>query len=327
MRGVLVKTTVYAPVDPNLKGVRTVKGDYHEGQLAHRMDTPQLVGDLGEHYAKFGQGRKAIVFAVNVAHSMHICAELIRRGFRAEHLDGGTPLDDRNAILARLKSGETQLITNCMVLTEGFDCPDISCCILARPTKKMGLYRQMIGRTLRACDGKTNAVVLDHSGAVHKHELADDHVDWFLDPDKSATSSVHQGRKGCGENGGLLECAQCSALRLGGQPCPECGFLPKRPPKSIDFLDGELGLYTTGSVQANAYDAAARRDWHAQLLSICQQREYKPGWAAYKYKEKFGQWPNGSPAPTPPSAEVLGWVRSRNIAWAKSKNNPSGVAT
>ena len=231
-RGVLVKTIVYTPVTVNLKGVKTVKGDYHEGQLAHRMDTPQLIGDIGENYAKFGQNRKTVVFAVNVAHSMHICEEFIRLGFKAEHLDGDTPVETRNATLARLKSGETQIISNCMILTEGFDCPDIGCIILARPTKKMGLYRQMLGRALRGAPGKTDAIVIDHSGAVRAHGLAEDHVDWFLDPDlKARSSEAHQSRGDGEQSRGLLECSQCSALRVGGQPCPNCGFLPRRPPK------------------------------------------------------------------------------------------------
>ena len=59
-----------------------------------------------------------------------------------------------------------RFVTNCMVLTEGFDMPDIGCAILARSTKKMGLFRQMIGRVLRPADGKPDAIVLDHSGAV-----------------------------------------------------------------------------------------------------------------------------------------------------------------
>src|SRR5205085_7865489 len=63
-------------------------------------------------------------------------------GLRAEHLDGTTPITEREAILARLASGETTIVTNCMVLTEGWDMPDVGCCILARPTKQMGLYRQ-----------------------------------------------------------------------------------------------------------------------------------------------------------------------------------------
>jgi DNA repair protein RadD len=113
-----------------------------------------------------------VVFAVNVAHSVHIRDEFIKSGVKAEHIDETTPKDERDAALARLASGETELITNCMVLTEGWDLPEVSCCILARPTKKIGLYRQMVGRVLRPAPGKIDAIVLDHSGAVYQHGAA-----------------------------------------------------------------------------------------------------------------------------------------------------------
>ena len=127
---------------------------------------PKLVGDIVTHWHKFGERRKTVAFAVNVAHCVHIRDEFIRSGVRCEHIDGGTPKAERDASLARLATGEIEVVTNCMVLTEGWDMPEVGCCILARPTKKMGLYRQMIGRVLRPADGKTDAIVLDHSGAV-----------------------------------------------------------------------------------------------------------------------------------------------------------------
>jgi len=96
--------------------------------------------------------------------------------------------------------------------------PDVSCAILARPTKKMGLYRQMLGRVLRAAAGKTDAIVLDHSGAVFRHGLAEDPVEWTLDPDMAAVSRLHESRKS--GDAKLIECTQCSALRVGGLPCP-----------------------------------------------------------------------------------------------------------
>jgi DNA repair protein RadD len=148
-QGYLVKTRVYAPIDPDLTGVRTVAGDYVESQLADRMDVAKLVGDIVVHWHKFGERRKTVAFAVNVAHSLHLRDEFVRSGVRCEHLDGETEKDERDAILARLASGETELVSNCSVLTEGWDLPAVGCAILARPTKKMGLYRQMIGRVLR----------------------------------------------------------------------------------------------------------------------------------------------------------------------------------
>jgi superfamily II DNA or RNA helicase len=160
--GHLVKSRVYAPVPEDIaKGIKTQTGDYVISQLAGRMNTDDLVGDIVTHWHKHGENRPTVVFAVDVAHSVHIRSEFVNAGVRAEHLDGETPQGDRDAILARLRSGETQVVCNCMVLTEGFDCPDIGCIILARPTKQMGLFRQMIGRGLRPAPGKTDLVILD----------------------------------------------------------------------------------------------------------------------------------------------------------------------
>ena len=130
----LVPTTYYAPVEPDLKGVKTSQGDYAINQLADRMNRDDLVGDIVTHWHKHAERRKTLVFAVDVAHSIHIRDEFVKAGVCAEHLDGTTPKEERDAILLRLSSGATEVVCNVMVLTEGVDIPEISCIVLARPT-------------------------------------------------------------------------------------------------------------------------------------------------------------------------------------------------
>jgi DNA repair protein RadD len=317
----LVKTRVYAPRDIDLKGVRVQAGDYVETELAQRMDRDDLVGDIVSHWHKFGERRRTVVFAVNVAHSAHIRDEFIKSGVKADHIDGTTPKEERDAALARLASGETELITNCMVLTEGWDLPEVSCCILARPTKKIGLYRQMVGRVLRPAPGKVNAIVLDHSGAVFQHGFVEDRVEWTLETDKRAESPTHTARLKSGPSSRLLECSQCGAIRTAGEPCGHCGFFPSARPEAISFRDGDLGLVDRKTRTVDALsDPTERIRWHSMLTYIANQRGYQSGWIAHKYKEKFGTWPAvRTVTPVPPTPEVLSWVRSRNIAYAKAK--------
>ncbi len=317
----LVKTRVYAPVDPDLKGVETRVGDYVETQLADRMDRAGLIGDIVSHWHKYGERRKTVCFAVNVAHSLHIRDEFIKSGVRAEHLDGSIPKPDRDAVLARLESNETELITNCMVLTEGWDMPTVSCAVLARPTRKMGLYRQMVGRVLRPAPGKVNAIILDHSGAVFRHGFVEDKVDWTLDPDRRAESPTHAARLRSGYSWRLLECTKCGSIRIAGERCRHCGFLPQRPPAAIVFDDGDLGLVNRSRRTVDALSNPDERlRWHGMLTHIAAARGYKAGWIAHKFKEKFGHWPAArSVSPIEPSLEVLSWVRSRNIAYAKAR--------
>ncbi len=319
----LVRTVVYAPVIPDLRGVETRNGDYVESQLADRMDRDDLVGDIVTNWHRYGERRKTVCFATGVAHSLHIASEFNKAGVRAEHLDGATPKFERDLILRRLADGETELVTNCMVLTEGWDMPPVSCCILARPTKKMGLYRQMVGRVLRPAVDKPNAIVIDHSGATYRHGFVEDRVEWTLDPDRRAASPVHAARLNgsSGYSSRLLECKQCAALRVADEPCGVCGYMPKRRSEAVVFADGDLALVDRRRrVAFDLSDPAERQRWHGMLTFIAAERGYKPGWVSYKFKEKFGVWPRGMPNhPITPSPECLSWIRSRLIAFAKAR--------
>jgi superfamily II DNA or RNA helicase len=325
----LVPTVYYAPVEPDLKGVKTQAGDYVLSQLAERVDRPDLVGDIVTNWHRHGQRRKTLVFAVDVAHSVHIRDEFLKSGVRAEHVDGSTPKADRDAILERLASGETEVVTNCMVLTEGFDCPSVACIVLARPTRQLGLFRQMAGRGLRPAPGKDRLILIDHSGAVYRHGLLEDPIEWTLDTDKRADNPTHTSRSKSMFSK-LLECRQCGALRKGGEACAHCGFLPKRRPDCIIFADGELAEVRNGKAKPD-YSQSDRQHWYQQLMALRLVRNeerigkgrnaLKPGWSAAQFKEKFGEWPpfdwNKLPLAAAISPEVKSWVRSRDIAFAK----------
>ena len=70
---------------------------------------------------------------------------------------------------------------------------------------------------------------------------------------------------------------------------------------------------------------ADKAAFYAELRWTAQQHAYSTGWAAHKYREKFGVWPNDprvkSAAPTPPSLKTKNWVRSHQIALAKARDH------
>lgn len=156
-------------------------GDYRVGDLNQLINTPRLVGDVVREYLKHGLGRKAIVFAVGVSHSQNIASELVKAGVRAEHLDGKTPPSKRAATLARLSAGDIDVLCNVNLFTEGWDCPAVSCVVMARPTESMTLYLQAVGRGMRVFPGKSDLLILDHAGNIQRHGAPDKDRDWRLE--------------------------------------------------------------------------------------------------------------------------------------------------
>lgn len=322
----LVPAVYFAPYRPDLKGVRISKGDYAEGQLGEAMDQADLVGDIVTHWLKLAERRRTVVFATNVAHSVHIRDSFRAAGVMAEHIDGATPTEERDKILSRFAAGKVEVLSNCMVLTEGFDCPEIGCVVMARPTKHMGLYRQMLGRGLRTSEGKTDCLVIDHAGAVFEHGFADELVLWTLKEDKKAENKIHRERRDY-KGTTLTACPECQAVRMTGSPCPSCGWRPQPKAEPIAVRDGELAKVSRGGQLAAEMTPAQRTAFHAQLLWIAADRDYKPGWAAYKFKERFGEWPpRNGPAPIRPEPAVMSWVRSRQIKWIKSNQHKEVAA-
>jgi DNA repair protein RadD len=88
--GYLSPFVVYAPAVPDLSAVKTVAGDYDEGQLADAVDRPKLVGDVIEHWLKHGGNRSTLVYGVNRAHAEHLQQRFVEVGIRAEYMDGLT---------------------------------------------------------------------------------------------------------------------------------------------------------------------------------------------------------------------------------------------
>lgn len=151
--------------------VRKTGGDYSDGDLGRELEDSGAIDQMADAVIEHARERKGVAFLPTVRTSEMLAEALRARGIRAEHVDGATETGERRAILARLKTGETQWVTNCAVLTEGFDEPSIECVMVGRPTKFHGLYVQMVGRGTRLYPGKKDLLVIDVVGASQRHEL------------------------------------------------------------------------------------------------------------------------------------------------------------
>ena len=325
--GFLVPTRIYAPIAPDLTGVHTWHGDYVESELAERMDRPKLVGDIVTHWHNYGERRKTVAFAVGRALDPHPRrVHQVRRALRAHRRLDAQGRARRNRSPA--SPGEIEVVTNCMVLTEGWDMPEVGCCILARPTKKMGLYRQMVGRVLRPAPRQDRRDHARPCGAVFRHGFVEDPVEWTLDPDRPNARTHAPTREQHGSR--LLECTQCGAVRVAGEACPLRVLATAAAAPGVAIRDGELGLVDRARhANSNTYDPAERQRWHAMLIWIASERGYKPGVAAHRYRDRFGHWPQRTWsffAAVQPTPEVIAWDRHCRIKFAKSRQKAGAGA-
>lgn len=264
---------------PDLSAVTKSGSDYNAEELESAVDTGKLVGDIVDHWLARAEGERTVVFASSVKHSRNIAESFAAKGVRAEHLDGETPAGERDAILARLASGETRVVSNCGVLCEGWDMPIVACCVLARPTMSCGLYLQQAGRILRPCPGKPWALILDHAGCVVEHNGGPlEEREFSLDPPKKK-------RKGVAEEVRIKTCPKCFAIVPASvRTCPECGFAFSEVAgrEDIEQEDGQL---------VEIHDVP-RAEKLAYFEALCAQRgDRRPGWVICGFLDKFGVKP------------------------------------
>ena len=155
--------------------------------------------------------RSILVFTCGVTHATHV-ADTIRHhtGEDVGVVTGETLQSDRDATIARFKSGRLRWLVNVNVLTTGFDAPNVDCVVLMRPTESAGLYYQMVGRGFRKCEGKADCLVLDFGGNARRHGPVD------------TVEAVEPG--GGGGPAPTKECPDCATVvHTSVRICPDCG--------------------------------------------------------------------------------------------------------
>jgi ATP-dependent helicase IRC3 len=158
-------------LEADFKALRTSQGDFVEDELADLLlaaNAPELVAQAFRQYAS---GRKTLVFTPAVVLARATAEALQRTGIATEALDATTPAAKRRAILDRFHTGETLVVVNCGVLTEGYDEPSIECVVIARPTQSRPFYVQMLGRGTRPYPGKRDCLIIDIVGATTRHDV------------------------------------------------------------------------------------------------------------------------------------------------------------
>lgn len=155
--------------DLDLSQVTIHDGDYSTLSLAKVMNTPTMNNTVVSSYLEGASGRKTIAFATSIAHATALAECFNQHGVSAASIHSDLHQEERESLKKRFKDGEIEVLTNPLMLTEGYDESSISCVIVARPTQNPGLYQQMVGRGLRLHPNKHDCLILDFSD--HNHTL------------------------------------------------------------------------------------------------------------------------------------------------------------
>lgn len=315
-QGFLVPARYFCPSIPDLAKIKIQAGDYNAGQLEERMDNPKLIGDILENWSRICPDKKTIVFASGVKHSIHIAEGFRSIGVKAEHIDGNTPSLERDEIVRRFKNGDVQVLSNCAVLNEGFDCPEASALVFARPTKSLLLYLQVAGRVLRPFQGKADCIIIDHAGVFYEHGPVAQDWDWQLTYGENKTVSGSMKAKTKKKRVDIT-CVKCKCVFQGRIDCPSCGERVKIGGKDVDSYEGYL-------LELDAQNAPKQVDklsFYLMLRGYAAEKGKNENAAYYQFLRKFGTkppWAWKSMQPLAPSLEVLSWIRHNNIAYAKT---------
>jgi superfamily II DNA or RNA helicase len=253
-RGMLIKPEVYTSLEtPDLQGLKKKKdGDYNERELAARVDKPKITGSAVEQYSKICPAARAIVFCASIEHAKHVRDEFNAAGYRFELLVGAPQMSDaeRTAVNKKLRRGEIDGACTVDLVSEGYDLPDLECCIMLRPTASEALFLQQIGRVMRPSEGKRGCWLLDHVGNVGqmidgefkaKHGFPHWEREWSLDGRKKKG----RGKKQADEPTiPVKQCPKCFFCHEPEPACPKCGYEYPVNNRQLEQVEGELHQIT-----------------------------------------------------------------------------------
>jgi superfamily II DNA or RNA helicase len=308
----LCPTDYYVGKTIDLKGVKTKAlstggSDYDPEALGVAMMDDKFNGDIVENYRTHSKDltRRAIAFSPSVAHSKLLVQKFIAAGIPALHIDGYMPDEERKYIYSDHRSGKAKVLSCSRLLGVGYDDPSVEILIDAYPTKSTIGFVQRAGRIWRTAEGKTVATYLDHAGNLLKHGFPEDIQPESLDDGEKKFKEKDQLKKDEKEKL-TRECPVCSAA-FQGRSCA-CGYQIKSD--EPEFKDD--GSMLSKATVAHTMQEKSR--WMGELLSYSKSKGYSDGYAAHKYKAKFGVWPQGvDRTPRPISKEVKNFITHINI--------------
>lgn len=317
--GILCDFQGYGPAeDVDLSKARVKAGEYVEADTSRIMSDTKIVADVVEMWHKYGCEDRAFMFCVDRAHAKAQADKFREAGIPFGYIDGTMSIEEREPVFGAFRDRSIKGIASVGCLSRGVD-EDVRVIIDCKPTKSEMDYVQRIGRGLRIAPGKDKLLILSHAGNERMGLVTDIHHD-TLDMHKPGDKepSFQQDKKKEAH-----KCGKCHAIvPFGRSVCLVCGFVAKTPSK-IDHAQGELVAF--GSKSKPKPSREERQQFYSEMLGLAEERGKSRGWAAFRHKQKYGDWPRGlSEIPIEPSATARNYDKSRRLAYAKGMAKANG---
>ena len=206
--------------------------DFDMDEVEKVMDHRPINEQVVREWKREAGDRQTVVFCSTVAHAEHLCEVFVENGIRAITIDGKMGKRDRKDIIDAFDAGRYQVILNCMVLTEGWDCQPVSCVVLMRPCSAKGPMLQMVGRGLRKLDQnrypgqvKSDCKILDFGYSLVSHGDLETHIN--LAPQQRETGEAQ-----------LKQCPGCGIeVPNRTMECPVCGYEWQSKEKTVEHFE------------------------------------------------------------------------------------------
>lgn len=329
---VLTPLRIRSCTKPDMKGAKTSGGEWTPGDAGKRG--MEIVGDVVREWLEHANNAKTIVFGPTVIHATALVEQFKAAGVRAELFTGKTTDEERAALLQEYRKPDSaiRVLISVEALAKGFDVPDVGCVVDCRPLRKsLSTFVQMVGRGLRSSPGKTECLLLDHSGNIVRFQ--DDFSDLYfngmaeLDAGERLDKEIRKD-----EEHPAKKCPACGFTPC-GRRCIACGF----ESKSVSLVEHEEGRSEEMDIFGKSrkalapnkralFDAIATHEKARNANRIQQGRASgnPKGATANRYREIIGAWPprafDFATAPyAEPSAALKSKLKSMDIAYAKSR--------
>lgn len=271
-QGWLAPYRIFSCAEPDMSGV-TVKstGEWDEKESSSKA--LEVVGDVVQEYLTHGENRKFICSAVDTAHVEELARQFVAAGINVATYTYKDSEEDRADVTREFRKPSSTIrgLITVTAASRGFDVPDVSCVIMARPLRKsLAEHIQLFGRGLRISPetGKTDCLVLDHSGNAARFfqecEAFFDHGVTELDdgkPKKEPKKKERQEKE-------PVKCPSCRALHPPMPHCPCCGHeYPKRA--AVQHVPGTLKelLASAGHADLKRREIWPQVCWYALGIS------------------------------------------------------------